>query len=238
MDGGAVLLREFGDCLRAQFAIEIGDARESMMRARRDRTARRDVLEVEILPHASTEHAYEVLEEQARARLGGERFAIVAESFSGPIAIRIAADPPPGLRGVVLVATFAARPLPAMLARWVGAWAFALAPPPFVLRRTLLDASASDALVDEVRRAIAATPARTMAMRARAALSIDVREELSRVRMPMLVVGGARDRVLDAGAITRWRSDLRIEVVDAPHLVLQSAPEVAAERVARFLARL
>ena len=42
----------------------------------------------------------------------GERYVLLAESFSGPIAIRVAADPPPDLAGVILCGTFARNPLP------------------------------------------------------------------------------------------------------------------------------
>ena len=37
-------------------------------------------------------------------------FVLVAESFSGPIALRLASAPPHGLKGIVLVCTFAASP--------------------------------------------------------------------------------------------------------------------------------
>src|SRR5580693_2333139 len=42
----------------------------------------------------------------------GERYVLLAESFSGPIAIRVAADPPPGLAGLILCGTFAKNPFP------------------------------------------------------------------------------------------------------------------------------
>ena len=49
-------------------------------------------------------------------RLPGDApFLLVGESFSRPIAIRIAASRPPGLRGLVLCASFAASPRP-----WLG----------------------------------------------------------------------------------------------------------------------
>jgi len=40
------------------------------------------------------------------------RFVLLGESFSGPIAIRIAANPPRGLVGVILCASFARNPFP------------------------------------------------------------------------------------------------------------------------------
>ncbi len=47
------------------------------------------------------------LEAFAREQLPGDRpFVLLGESFSGPIALRIAADPPPMLRALVLSTTF------------------------------------------------------------------------------------------------------------------------------------
>lgn len=59
---------------------------------------------------------YDELEALVRERLvGSEPVTVVAESFSGPIAMRLAANPPPSLKAVVLVATFVRSPVP----RWL-----------------------------------------------------------------------------------------------------------------------
>ncbi len=66
---------------------------------------------------------YDALEALVRARLPtAEPFVVVAESFSGPLGIRLAAEPPPGLAGVMLVATFATSPvgIPAWLLRAIA----------------------------------------------------------------------------------------------------------------------
>src|ERR1700761_1771928 len=55
---------------------------------------------------------YEALEAQVREQLPTQPFVLFGESFSGPIAIRIAADPPTGLIGLILCATFAKNPYP------------------------------------------------------------------------------------------------------------------------------
>ena len=62
---------------------------------------------------------YQELEALARASLPTDRaFVVLGESFSGPIAIRIAADPPSGLVGVILCGTFVRNPYP--LLGWAG----------------------------------------------------------------------------------------------------------------------
>ena len=65
---------------------------------------------------------YDELEPLVRAALPAQgAFVLLGESFSGPLAIRIAARPPPGLTGLILCVTFASNPYPRL------AWARRLA---------------------------------------------------------------------------------------------------------------
>jgi pimeloyl-[acyl-carrier protein] methyl ester esterase len=55
---------------------------------------------------------YAELESIARSALPKDKpFVLLGESFSGPIALSIAVNPPPGLVGLVLCATFAKNPV-------------------------------------------------------------------------------------------------------------------------------
>jgi pimeloyl-ACP methyl ester carboxylesterase len=64
---------------------------------------------------------YTELEDLVRAALPKTgSFVVLGESFSGPIAIRIAADPPEGMVGVILCVTFARNPQP--LLAWMRPW--------------------------------------------------------------------------------------------------------------------
>src|SRR5689334_15820463 len=57
---------------------------------------------------------YVELESLVRAALPVDRsFILLGESFSGPIALSIAASNPAGLAGIVLCASFAKAPIPA-----------------------------------------------------------------------------------------------------------------------------
>ena len=58
---------------------------------------------------------YDELEPRIRAQLpADEPFVLLGESFSGPLAIAIAATPPPGLRGLILCCSFARAPAPGL----------------------------------------------------------------------------------------------------------------------------
>lgn len=60
---------------------------------------------------------FEGLEQIARAAIPGDRpYVLLGESFSGPIAISIAASAPGELKGLVLCCTFARNPRPGLAA--------------------------------------------------------------------------------------------------------------------------
>jgi pimeloyl-ACP methyl ester carboxylesterase len=170
------------------------------------------------------------------------RFAVVAESFSGPLAVRLAAARPRGLAAVVLAATFLHRPLQPWLAPLgplVGPSLFGLPVLPATIRLLLAGADAPDAVVEAIRRATAAVPAPVLARRAREALAVDVREALAGTEVPLLYLGPTRDRLVRTDVVEdvlRARPDAATALLDAPHTVLQVRPQASLGCIEAFLA--
>ncbi len=184
---------------------------------------------------------YDDLVALVRARLPAGRFLLLAESFSGPIAIRVAAGRPKGLVALVLAATFLHSPLNPLLhpvRGLIGARLFGLPMPAALIRWFMAGPDAPDPLVEEVRRAVAAVSADVMARRAAESLRVDVREELARVDAPILVLCPTRDRLIRtdvAEEILALRPDAEVSLVDAPHMVLQRCPHASLARIEEFL---
>ena len=168
---------------------------------------------------------------------------IVAESFSGPIAIRIAAAAPPGLRALVLVASFGRSPLPRSLGWLAGAAKpalFRVRPPEAALRALLLGQDAPAALVDEVVRAVGRVPPEVLARRLREVSEVDVEAALASIRVPVLYLAGSRDRLVGGRGAARLAERLpgmETVTLDAPHLVLQARPAESASVILAFLGR-
>lgn len=170
------------------------------------------------------------------------RWAILGESFSGPLALRLAADEPRGLQAVVLAASFHRQPA----RRWLAA--FRTAAPLFfsapmaapVVRALLAGMDAPGDLVTEVRDAVAAVPGRVMVVRAEEALEVDASRPLQASRLPLLVLSGRHDRLLRRAIpeeIHALRPDAEIRLLDAPHLVLQRQPARSMALLEDFLRR-
>jgi pimeloyl-[acyl-carrier protein] methyl ester esterase len=173
-----------------------------------------------------------------RVKLPDGPFVLVGESFSGPIAIRLAAARPPGLVALVLVATFVRSPVPAWITAFAGPWAFAVRPPAAAIRRLLAGPDADDAVVSSVQDAIAEVRPGVMACRARAIAAVDVGAALASVEVPVLCLNGRDDALIGpavADAVAACSPRARRVVLDAPHLVLQRRPQYASNAIRGFL---
>jgi len=213
MDGGAALSERFRKELSLDFAANV-------------------------LTYAPDQVAgYGDLEPKVRAVLSesSARVALIAESFSGPLAIRIAAAPPPSLRCVVLVATFAHSPAPRFLGSLVGSPMFRKPPPAFVVRRLMLGKDATDEEVAKVQEAIRRVEAPVLANRLRAVMSVDVTSKLSSINIPCLYLRPTEDRLVRRPLTIPTGSNWEDDAIAGPHLILQHRPAECAERIARFI---
>ena len=183
---------------------------------------------------------YEELETVVRAALPARgRFVLLGESFSGPLAIRIAANPPPGLVGLILCVTFASNPYPRLgWARGLAAF-LPLKSLPRWVRAPLMWGSASPSKAPrQSERAMAGVAASVIRRRIAALLAVDETAALGKVSVPTLVLRATRDRVVSAAAtmkIMRGIGHARRVDVDGPHLLLMTRPEECADAVLSFL---
>lgn len=181
---------------------------------------------------------YDELEPLVRSQLPSTApFVVLGESFSGPLAIRIAADPPPGLVGLVLSTTFACAPVRGLspLAPLVR-----LAParlPPPLLSWALLGPWVTPHLRAQLAAALRIVSPGTLRARTIAALREDVSVLLGSVHVPVLQLVASRDRLLAKAASEQLAAHLPscdTITLPGPHLLLQTATQPAAEVVAAF----
>jgi len=188
-------------------------------------------------------NGYDDLLPLVRAQLPTDRpFFLLGWSFSGPMALLAAAERPPGLRGVILAASFVKAPVP-----WLPRWAHRLATP--ALFRFYPAASRAKALLGgygtrEVRRLLAEAHAfagtEALACRARATLSIDATEALGSCPVPVLYLRARKDGVIPASRadeIRRARPSVEVVDIDGPHLALVTNPTDAWAALSEFMNR-
>ena len=182
---------------------------------------------------------YVQLEAYIRERLPLEEpFVLMGESFSGPLAISIAGDPPRNLCGLILSFMFAKNPHPALvvlkpLIRWLPAVRSSKLASLF-----LLGNHATPALRQQLDAALAQVSPNVLRARLRAVINADVTCALQHIRVPTLYLRATRDRpVPDAASklIAVLAPQTRIAPVEGPHMMLQTAPTVTAKIVANFI---
>lgn len=183
---------------------------------------------------------YEALEEHARKALPTDgRFVVLGESFSGPIAVSIAASRPAGLVGLILCATFIRNPRPFFgpLRFLAGALPVKLAPLA-VLSAALLGRFATPQLRSALAAAIAQVSGEALRARLRAVLAVEASAKLKAVCVPVLYLLARHDQVVPSSAleqIKRVFPATQVAPVNAPHFLLQAAPIEAAAVVSKFI---
>lgn len=184
--------------------------------------------------------SYEALCEHVAAILPEEDFVLLGWSFSGPLALKLAARGLPRLRGVILVTSFAWRPV-----RYLPAWTKLFARPSLFtlyplasMAQALLYGYATPELKALQTEAFGRTTSRILAARARMLLEVDARDELRACPVPILCLRASHDRVIHrshAQTILAEAPKATLVDVPGPHLCLATHPREAWDAIAAFL---
>jgi pimeloyl-ACP methyl ester carboxylesterase len=173
-----------------------------------------------------------------------EPFFLLAESFSTPLAIQFAATTPPNLKGLVLCAGFAANPIRGpkrFLISCLAPILFRLPLFDFAISFWLAGPGAPPSLHDAIRTAASSVRPEVLSARLLAVLGCDVRQELSRISVPILLLQASRDRMVPASRVEEMlliRPDATLKIIVGPHLLFQREPKMAAAAVKEFIDRI
>lgn len=166
-------------------------------------------------------------------------YAILGESFSGPIAVSLAAATSQRLLGLILCCTFVRNPHPVLsgLRSLVGLMPVSFAPI-VLMRHMLLGRFSTKVLCTALVNSLAQVSPLALHARIRAALEVDVADKMSMVQVPVLYLRAAHDRVVPKGAselVLRCNPRVQCVELDAPHFLLQTVPAEAAKVIAHFI---
>jgi pimeloyl-ACP methyl ester carboxylesterase len=166
---------------------------------------------------------------------------LIAESFSGPITISLAAAFPSGIKGIVFCATFMkfARPFLLGQARYVPlAFLLSKPAPNFLLYFLCGGKPFSDRLFPLFREIEKVINPEVMAHRIRMLTDIDATADALTLNLACCYIQGTHDKIVPARSVVPFRkclSDLVVKSVDGPHGILQAQPEACAEIIMEFV---
>jgi len=174
--------------------------------------------DVTVVRYATDLYRYQDLKTKVQAALPSDDFVIVAESFSGPLAVMIASENPIGLQGVVFVATFAKTPIkvPEFLTYIVD-----IAPikSRFLLRLAqpfLMGKWATPEFTTIFKQVMHAIPAATIAGRLREVLKVDVVKQITSIDIPIIYLSARNDGLIPS----RMASDFGGSPAEFPKVLL------------------
>jgi pimeloyl-ACP methyl ester carboxylesterase len=184
---------------------------------------------------------YEQLLELVEDELKHEsELILLAESFSGPLAIRYAARHPRQVRALVLCATFVTSPMGLTVITLLR-WCSRVQPPKTVLRLLMLRWTTPRTTCRWVQKAIARVPPAVIAHRLAETHELDVRDDLVRCQAPVLYLQASADRIVrprNLEQMLQIQHRMVSRAMDGPHMLLQLQPRLAWKYVREFLAHL
>jgi len=169
-------------------------------------------------------------------------FVLLAESFSGALALEVASrvPPPKRLKGLVLCASFAEPPMSAPVKAFLkifGGILMRMPPPRLVIRHWLMEKGSSDESVDFVASAIRSVRGSVLADRLKIVCDTDSTARLEKVQVPTLVVGASQDKVVprkNTEKLGAMISGAKVVWIEGPHLLLQARPMELLEAAHAF----
>jgi pimeloyl-ACP methyl ester carboxylesterase len=182
---------------------------------------------------------YSELLDFIRPQLPQGPYVLLAESFSGPLGIMLAAEKPMYLKALVLCCTFGRNPLPAikglanavdklpwneLVHHWTALW--------------LQGSFASAHLSALLEKALTMVPERVIKHRAKQVLQVDVLDKFHNLTLPLLYLQARQDRLIwafNATTLMQHNPGMRLVRLDAPHFLLQAIPASAARELKQFV---
>lgn len=186
--------------------------------------------------------SYEELPDLVLEQVDSQKpFVLVAESFSGPVAVKLASQNLDNLSAAVFCATFASPPghlLLAMAKALPLTQIFTMSVPEALIRKYLLSPSTPAPIVSLLKEILSQVQPAVLAHRFKCITEVNVKGLLSQIKVPCCYIRAMSDKLIPAASMQPFVeniSDLVVKEVESPHLVLQSKPAECLETISEFL---
>ncbi|MBK1855859.1 alpha/beta hydrolase [Verrucomicrobiaceae bacterium 5K15] len=189
------------------------------------------------LPSAGDQHYAQLSQWLDEHLASGRPRLLIAESFSAPIALRLAASRPEEICGIVLAAGFCDAPVNPGIALLPLRPLFMVKPPKAALRHYLIGDDAGEEQVSALRSVIKKLPSSTLADRVRTVLELQERDNPGIPEIPMMLLQAQSDNLVP------WEAQQRLEAcyphahvhwIESPHLILQRHPKQCMQHIRDF----
>ena len=170
---------------------------------------------------------------------GLDQFHVLGWSFSGPLALMLAAEEPQRVRSVILSASFVRPPRPnvaklrfALVGPAIWLWRAARRLPLWLLQPP------SDAFRQAKSETWRRISARVLAKRVREIMRVDAREALRACPQPVLYIAASRDGIVPRRCIDEIlgvRPSVKVVTIEGEHFAMYANPQPAARAITAFI---
>jgi len=168
-----------------------------------------------------------------------ENYVLLGESFSGPIAISIAAESRSDLVGLVLCCSFSKNPnkFLSILKPAVSMLPVSLLPKK-ILTFALLGKWSTPFLASKLRDTIKKVQHHVLSQRLKLIESLDSKSRVQAIKIPILYLAANNDRLVPISnsiEIKTNNSNVTVQCLDGPHALLQTRPKESALLISEFV---
>ncbi len=166
-------------------------------------------------------------------------YVVLGESFSGPIAVTIAATKPAGLQAVILACSFVRSPIPVpktlrkLVSLFPASWV-----PLTLIAHFLLGKQVTIDRQAHLGRVLSQVTNRVFRERLLSILDVDVSQKLPEITVPLLYLRATEDKIVPSKAaklIVAQQPNTIIADIEGPHFLLQTQPGLAVSHILAFL---
>ncbi len=171
-----------------------------------------------------------------------EPFVLLAESFSGPIAIEILKSGNFAIKKTFFITTFARSPRPILLglAKYLPlTCVLKLNIPKILIRRYCLGKNATGEQIETFKDTIRQVEPEVIARRLAIIADIDRCAALKYIKTPCCYLQATDDKLVPVDAIdvfNNFITNLKTKTVNGPHFILQAEPKLCAEVICEEIA--
>jgi len=193
--------------------------------------------EISIIAYSS-QHSFLKLVEYARSQLpSNNNISLVAESFSGPVAISMLAQDNVSFGPSVLCATFTKSPykLLADLAKHLPESVYDLdSINQIALDLFGINKTTTKDVRNQVLDALKKTGPKTLKARIKILSELDVSDEIANIQVPLLFIQAEQDKIVSKSTVHKQMlgfDNIRFASVKGPHLLMQANPQECANLI-------
>lgn len=164
---------------------------------------------------------------------------IIAESFSTPLALRLAANFPDTVRAVICAGGFCSSPISTAFALLPLRPLFMLKPPLMAIQHFLLGEEASEDSVKALQAILHGVPSHIISQRIRSVLALNAADTANIGNTPALLLQAQDDNIIPWETQNQLENHLpsaEVHWLDSPHLLFQTHPKKSAKIIQTFLA--